>query len=143
MARKARAKPNGEVLADAKETAAIEQYWHLAGRPQPRKPPKNYKYVEELAHLGVELIKLQEWVRRHGLKVDVIFEGRDAAGKGGVIKRIAESLNPRVCRIVALVRQPNGNAANGISNATFLICLRRERSCSSTAVGTTAPVWST
>ncbi|MBE0619683.1 MAG: polyphosphate kinase 2 [Burkholderiales bacterium] len=96
------AKPKGEVLADAKEVAAIEQYWHLAGRPKPRKPPKKYKYVEELAHLQVELIKLQEWVRLRGVKVAVIFEGRDAAGKGGVIKRIAESLNPRVCRIVAL-----------------------------------------
>jgi polyphosphate kinase len=97
-----RAKSNGEVLADAKETAAIEQYWHLAGRPKLRKPPKHYKYVEELAHLQVELIKLQEWVRLRGLRVAVIFEGRDAAGKGGVIKRIAESLNPRICRIVAL-----------------------------------------
>src|SRR3989338_6957523 len=92
----------GEVLADAKETAKIEQIWHLAGRPKARKPPKKYKYVKELAHLQVELIKFQEWVRMHGLKVAVIFEGRDAAGKGGVIKRIAESLNPRVCRIVAL-----------------------------------------
>jgi polyphosphate kinase len=102
MAKQKRAKPNGEVLADAKEGAAIEQYWHLAGRSKLRKPPKNYKYVKELAHLQVELIKLQEWVRLQGLKVAVIFEGRDAAGKGGVIKRIAESLNPRVCRIVAL-----------------------------------------
>ena len=100
---KKRVKRNGdEVLADAKETAAIEQRWRLAGRPKPHKPPKNYKYVEELAHLQVELIKLQEWVRLRGLKVAVIFEGRDAAGKGGVIKRITESLNPRVCRIVAL-----------------------------------------
>ena len=99
---KKHAKPNGEVLADAKEVAAIEQYWHLAGRPKPRKPPKKYKYVEELAHLQVELIKLQEWVRLSGVKVAVVFEGRDAAGKGGVIKRIAESLNPRVCQIAAL-----------------------------------------
>jgi polyphosphate kinase 2 len=102
MAGNKRAKTSGEVLSDVKELARIEQYWHLAGRSKPRTPPKNYKYVEELAHLQVELIKLQEWVRLHGLKVAVIFEGRDAAGKGGVIKRIAESLNPRVCRIVAL-----------------------------------------
>ncbi len=91
-----------EVLADVKETTRIEQYWHMAGRPKPRRPPKNYKYFKELAHLEVELIKLQEWVRLKGLKVAVLFEGRDAAGKGGVIKRIAESLNPRICRIVAL-----------------------------------------
>ena len=59
-------------------------------------------YSEELRRLQVELVKLQEWVRFKGLKVVVIFEGRDAAGKGGVIKRITESLNPRVCRVVAL-----------------------------------------
>ena len=92
----------GEVLADAAEAAAIEKSRHLAGRTRPRKPPKEYKYIDELAHLQMELIKLQEWVRERGLKVAVIFEGRDAAGKGGVIKRITESLNPRVCRIVAL-----------------------------------------
>ena len=97
-----RAKAGNEVLADARERAQIEQYWHRAGRIKPRKPPANYRYVEELAHLQVELIKLQEWVRMQGLKVAVVFEGRDAAGKGGVIKRIAESLNPRICRIVAL-----------------------------------------
>jgi polyphosphate kinase 2 len=59
-------------------------------------------YNKELRRLHVELVKLQEWVRAKGLKVVVIFEGRDAAGKGGVIKRITESLNPRVCRVVAL-----------------------------------------
>jgi len=59
-------------------------------------------YEKELARLQVELIKLQEWIRSKNLKVVVIFEGRDAAGKGGVIKRITESLNPRVCRVVAL-----------------------------------------
>ena len=60
------------------------------------------KYEARLAELQIELVKLQEWIRQKGLKVVVIFEGRDAAGKGGVIKRITESLNPRVCRIVAL-----------------------------------------
>jgi polyphosphate kinase 2 len=59
-------------------------------------------YSDELQRLQIELIKLQEWIRFKGLKVVVIFEGRDAAGKGGVIKRITESLNPRVCRVVAL-----------------------------------------
>jgi len=59
-------------------------------------------YEKELRRLQVELVKLQEWVRLKGLKVVVIFEGRDAAGKGGAIKRITESLNPRVCRVVAL-----------------------------------------
>ncbi|HPH95104.1 MAG TPA: polyphosphate kinase 2 [Anaerolineaceae bacterium] len=59
-------------------------------------------YMKELRRLQVELVKLQEWVRFKGLKVVVIFEGRDAAGKGGAIKRITESLNPRICRVVAL-----------------------------------------
>ena len=100
--RKSAQGPNGEIRANAMETAAVEQYWHLAGRSAPRKPPRKYKYIEELVHLQFELIKLQEWVRLQGLQVIVIFEGRDAAGKGGVIRRIMESLNPRVCRVVAL-----------------------------------------
>ena len=59
-------------------------------------------YESELAKLQIELVKLQEWVKNQGLKVVIIFEGRDAAGKGGVIKRITESLNPRNVRVVAL-----------------------------------------
>jgi len=59
-------------------------------------------YEKELARLQMELVKLQEWIKHEGLKVVVIFEGRDAAGKGGAIKRITECLNPRVCRVVAL-----------------------------------------
>jgi polyphosphate kinase 2 len=60
------------------------------------------EYVKELRRLQIELVKLEEWVKHEGLKVVVLFEGRDAAGKGGVIKRITESLNPRICRVVAL-----------------------------------------
>ena len=59
-------------------------------------------YEKELRRLQIELVKLQEWVKFKKLKVVVIFEGRDAAGKGGTIKRITECLNPRVCRVVAL-----------------------------------------
>ncbi len=59
-------------------------------------------YEKELFKMQLELIKLQEWIKHKGLKVVVIFEGRDAAGKGGVIKRIAQYLNPRICRIAAL-----------------------------------------
>ena len=102
MARHHKGEPEESVRRYGKEVAAVEQYWHLAKRPKPRKPPKDYKYVEELAHLQFELIKLEEWVRLQKLKVVVLFEGRDAAGKGGVIKRITQSLNPRVCRVVAL-----------------------------------------
>jgi polyphosphate kinase 2 len=59
-------------------------------------------YEKELARLQVELVKLQEWIKAKGLRVVVIFEGRDTAGKGGTIKRIMERLNPRSARIVAL-----------------------------------------
>jgi polyphosphate kinase 2 len=63
---------------------------------------KDCDYDRELRRMQIELIKLQEWIRHEGLRVVVLFEGRDAAGKGGAIKRITESLNPRVCRVVAL-----------------------------------------
>lgn len=59
-------------------------------------------YNKELEKLQIELVKLQRWIKEKELKVVVIFEGRDAAGKGGTIKRITESLNPRICRVVAL-----------------------------------------
>ncbi len=59
-------------------------------------------YFRELFRLQRELVKLQDWVMQHKLKVVVIFEGRDAAGKGGAIKRITQRLNPRSCRVVAL-----------------------------------------
>ena len=66
------------------------------------KKMSNKVYNKELARLHVELVKLQEWIKHEGLKVVALFEGRDAAGKGGTIKRITESLNPRICRVVAL-----------------------------------------
>jgi polyphosphate kinase 2 len=62
----------------------------------------NNEYLKKLLKLEIELVKLQEWVKANKLRVVVIFEGRDAAGKGGVIKTIAGCLNPRICRIVAL-----------------------------------------
>jgi len=75
---------------------------HNNGSLIPLRLGKELNYDRELARLQIELVKLQEWIRHEGLRVVVLFEGRDAAGKGGAIKRIAESLNPRVCRIVAL-----------------------------------------
>ncbi len=73
----------------------------------PASPKKKGKmsrkeYEKELAKLNVELVKLLEWIKYKGLKVVVIFEGRDAAGKGGAIKTITAPLNPRYCRVVAL-----------------------------------------
>ena len=67
-----------------------------------KKKMDNDEYEELLTDLEVELVKLQEWVKANKLKVVVVFEGSDAAGKGGVIKTIAGCLNPRICRIVAL-----------------------------------------
>ena len=68
----------------------------------PVKKIKNSVYERELFRLQLELVKLQAWIAQEKLKVVVIFEGRDAAGKGGVIKRITQHLNPRICRVVAL-----------------------------------------
>ena len=69
---------------------------------KPKSTLTNKQYEAELQKLQVELIKLQAWIKEKGLKVVVLFEGRDAAGKGGTIKRITEKLNPRIVRVVAL-----------------------------------------
>jgi len=73
-----------------------------ADAEQKQKKLKAEVYEKQLAKYHVELVKLQEWIKKKELKVVVVFEGRDAAGKGGVIKRITQPLNPRVCRVVAL-----------------------------------------
>ena len=65
-------------------------------------PLKTKTYEQELRRLHVELVKLQQWVVAKGLKVCIVFEGRDGAGKGGVIKAITERVSPRVFRVVAL-----------------------------------------
>ncbi|URM29780.1 polyphosphate kinase 2 [Pseudomonas frederiksbergensis] len=63
---------------------------------------KNKAYLEQLRRLHVELVKLQEWVKEKGIKICIVFEGRDGAGKGGTIKAITERVSPRVFRVVAL-----------------------------------------
>lgn len=70
-------------------------------KPQ-RKKMSTEEYEKELATLNIELVKLQEWIKAQGLKVVIVFEGRDAAGKGGAIKTITAPLNPRYARVVAL-----------------------------------------
>ena len=77
------------------------------GKRQPREhalplPMKRKEYEKRLSELHVELVKLQEWVKREGFKLCVVFEGRDGAGKGGTIKAITERVSPRVFRVVAL-----------------------------------------
>jgi polyphosphate kinase 2 len=71
-------------------------------RPAVAKKLKNKDYLKELARLHVELVKLQEWVKAKGLKVCLLFEGRDGAGKGGTIKALIDRVSPRVFRVVAL-----------------------------------------
>src|SRR5215211_7177917 len=84
-------------MASAAKTArSVEE------TPAATRKVDNAYYEKEMARLQVELVKQQEYIRAKGLKVVVIFEGRDAAGKGGAIQRITESLNPRSARIVAL-----------------------------------------
>jgi len=69
---------------------------------EPDKTMDRHAYFKELLNLQRELVKLQDWVVHQKLKVVVLFEGRDAAGKGGVIKRVTQRLNPRTCKVVAL-----------------------------------------
>jgi polyphosphate kinase 2 (PPK2 family) len=71
-----------------------------AAEPKPKMSAKEFE--KEMEKLQVELVKMQEWVKATGAKVCVLFEGRDTAGKGGVIKRITERTSPRVFRVVAL-----------------------------------------
>ena len=80
-----------------KETAPA-----VPAEPEAPQPLDKKRYEKELRKLSIELVKLQGWIRFKGLRVVALFEGRDAAGKGGVIKRITEPLNPRYCRVAAL-----------------------------------------
>jgi polyphosphate kinase 2 len=96
MGKKSKDKKKGD-----KAAVTLRDRVDESGRVRASAIPKKV-YEEELDRLHVELVKLQEWIKARKLKVVVIFEGRDAAGKGGTIKRITETLNPRVCRVVAL-----------------------------------------
>jgi polyphosphate kinase 2 len=81
---------------------AIAQLMAEHAELDPDGPLSRRRYFAELFRLQAELVKLQDWVVHTGAKIVVLFEGRDAAGKGGAIKRITQRLNPRVCRVVAL-----------------------------------------
>jgi polyphosphate kinase 2 len=83
-------------MADKSRARSLEESPSATGKVEGK------YYAKELARLEVELVKQQEWIRSRGLKVVALFEGRDAAGKGGAIQRITESLNPRYARVVAL-----------------------------------------
>jgi polyphosphate kinase len=90
-------------MAKTKKPDAVQAAEGTNGRVSAARPKlKKARYEEEANRLHVELVKLQEYVKANGLRVVVVFEGRDAAGKGGVIKTITQDLNPRVCRVAAL-----------------------------------------
>src|SRR6516164_6937332 len=74
----------------------------MSAKPDSPKKMKGKKYLKDLRKLQAELCRLQDWVKHKGLRVIIIFEGRDAAGKGGMIKAITERVSPRVFRVVAL-----------------------------------------
>ena len=98
------------------------------GRSQKPEKLKEKEYSKELARLHVELVKLQQWVVHKGLKVCVVFEGRDGAGKGGTIKAIAERVSPRVFRVVALPAPTEREKSRCTRNAISVTCPRRAKS---------------
>ncbi|MCB0034570.1 MAG: hypothetical protein KDE51_11145, partial [Anaerolineales bacterium] len=96
-----------EEMTTPEPTNTAEQYFdekkgQFINKYTKRNKLRNSFYNQELMALQEELVKLQFWVKENGLRVVIVFEGRDAAGKGGVIKRIIERTNPRVVRVVAL-----------------------------------------
>ena len=97
-------------------------------------------YEREKALLQIELLKVQRWARESNERIVILFEGRDAAGKGGTIKRFMEHLNPRGARVVALEKPSEAERGQGTSNAMSRICRLTARSFCSTAPGTTGPV---
>ena len=102
---KEKLQPNSELNGKSSETLKRSPKQEIAIDEQPQEVTKRLPkkiYEEELNRLHIELVKLQEWIKFKQLKVVVIFEGRDAAGKGGTIKRITQCLNPRVCKVIAL-----------------------------------------
>ncbi len=100
-----------------------------AGRSLERPEKLSRKeYEKRLATLHVELVKLQEWVRHKGLKVCILFEGRDGAGKGGTIKAIVERVSPRVFASSRFPRRPSGRRASSTSSATCHTSRRRAKS---------------
>ena len=91
-----------EELEQAVDDARIPPELRALLKQHEKSSLDRHTYFKELLHLQSELIKLQDWVQHKGLKMVVLFEGRDSAGKGGAIKRITQRVNPRICRAVAL-----------------------------------------
>ena len=93
--------PKSEKKEHASQSVERRVFYYSQESEGSSKLPKKF-YEKELARLQVELVKMQYWVKQVGARIVIVFEGRDAAGKGGTIKRITDPLNPRGCRIVAL-----------------------------------------
>ena len=93
-------KPLTQIVMESPKVQETDQETGESGSLLKKLPKQIYE--KELNRLHIELVKLQEWIKHKKLKVVVVFEGRDAAGKGGTIKRITECLNHRVCRVIAL-----------------------------------------
>ena len=108
--------------------------------PEPKPKMRRKEFDKELEKLQIELVKMQEWVKVSGAKVCVLFEGRDAAGKGGIIKRITERTSPRSFTWSRYLRRLSGRSRRCTSSATCRICRRPVKLCSSIGVGTTALV---
>jgi hypothetical protein len=135
---------DGELRRDAEEVVAAEGRWRVVGPGKPpKRAPRNYRYVDELVRLQFELLKMQEWVRLQGLRVCVLFEGRDAAGKGGVIKRITESLNPLDGRrrLAGDVVHHAGDARHLVGDAPRAFALSRLQESSSPVPSGTLRAW--
>ena len=101
------------------------------------------EYEAEILELPFELVKLQDWVKATNARIVIIFEGRDAAGKGGMIKRLMERVSPRIFRVVALPHQPRGRRRSSMLSASLKISRPEVKSSSSTGAGITAPLLST
>ena len=103
---------------------------------------KRKEYERELARLHVEFVKLQLWVVHKGLKVCILFEGRDGAGKGGTIKAMTERVSPRIFRVVALPA-PTEREKSQLYVQRYIPHMPAASEVGSlTAAGTTGPVWS-
>ena len=137
---KTSSKASDERRLTAKESASAASAGQAsAGREPTREKLTRKRFETELLKLQRELVIMQEYVRAKGVKVVVIFEGRDAAGKGGVIKRIAERTNPVFVVLSRCPRPPSARRRSGTSSGTWRTCPPPGKSSCSIAPGTTAP----
>ena len=137
--RAVRRKPGRKDGRPTTPTSNWRRGWRDGGYPYKNLMSRK-SYEKQKYRLQVELLKLQAWVKETGQRVVILFEGRDAAGKGGTIKRFMEHLNPRGARVVALEKPQRGRARPVVLPALHRsTCPRAARSCCSTAAGTTAP----